>query len=229
MASRLIVWGGITVASLTVSAAYTLYKFLHDEELGEISIWGLTNSGKTTFINRLAGESVSGEKQQTTHEKIVDIPDSITIGDKKYKVGSLKDSPGSTDRVQRWIDSIKEMESVTILYMVNLSSLGVDKHDEYYLSVEKVVKDCAEVIYSNGKTSSQSLHLVLTHVDKSEWKDIQPAYLVDTILSESENIKRLHGFIEKKGIRSHIYAANLLDDASFDSLKDSVFKDIVHA
>lgn len=209
---------GIVIAAAG-TAAYkafaTTKENIPDKDLGKFAIWGLPNTGKSTFIGHLLRKPSSEVKEATTARTIyTDIP-SITLNARTYRIREIADMPGTQDRLNDWLKMVKSHDH--LFYLFDLSRLG----DNQYITKTRnhIARTCDML---RLQTTTKRLHIIASHVDQSEFSKID-ATQVNNELQNHPDFRRQ---IEPIGnVAGYVYAANLLDESSFNRLLESIVKD----
>eukprot|EP01032_Pedospumella_encystans_P008637 gene8637-10228_t len=119
-----------------------------------------------------------------------------------YKVAKVVDIPGTQDRFSDFLSYVKSFEHA--FYLVNLAKLK----DAHYIA--RVRSDITKTIEALKASTSKRLNIIGTHVDESEWKNIQ-ASEVNNVLQEDEIFRALYESTTE--VAGYVYVANLTDDA----------------
>lgn len=230
--------GGIAVAA-AITAGTTIYKkFSSDDEqpvmpeneiesLGSFAIWGRPDSGKTTFVYRIQQKDIPKEKEATSSRREFRDIKPISIRENKFKIDEITDLPGTIDRKRTWVDLVKNKKHV--FYLVNLARLS----DKKYLSeVKNDLKITTEAI-SALKTDMKPIHIIGTHIDESDFKNILDADVNNKLQENSEiraileSIKYLGDELKNSdGIKGFLYSVNLTELPSFNKLIENIINDI---
>lgn len=182
------------------------------KNIGSIALWGVPNSGKSTFVKRLLGEAPSEEKIQTSSIKkypnLEFESDGIT-----YIIESIYDMPGVETRKEEWLEHVKK--SKNSIYLVNLEKL-FDERDNYSRTVRQHLKELKDALTKGG---SKNLIIVGTHLDKTKFSSSnEPNNLIQNS-PQFELIREIFHSV-------WFYSVNLLDDHSCIDLIKSIVGDI---
>ena len=187
------------------------------KSLGSFVIWGRPNTGKTTFIARLRGVEVNAEKKEaTTSKKVYKNVEIGNIEGGLFKVSEIVDMPGSMDRLDDWLDQVVSKKHV--FYLIDLSRL---KERTYLTSVKSDVSCTVKKLNESNKNNKR-INIIATHVDLSDWKDIDIAD-VNNLIQEDVDIRYI--FESTKGVSGYVYSSNLIDESSFNKLMQSIVDD----
>ncbi|MYM65702.1 hypothetical protein GTP45_02495 [Pseudoduganella sp. FT55W] len=214
------------ILGIAGGTAYTIYKKLKSPppvvkdlaptSVGKFAIWGLPNSGKTTFINQLLNREPSGQKEATTAKTVYSSIPKVEIDGRSYRIESITDMPGTRDRLSDWLEMVQSHQH--IFYLVNLARKN---EREYMAGVRHDLSKTVEAL-ANSSTSSKRLNIIASHVDESFLKDISTAE-VNNHLQDDEEFRRV--FESMEGVKGYVYTANLIDRSSFQRLLESILKD----
>lgn len=183
--------------------------------LGRITIWGRPNAGKSTFVNRLVRKYDPSVPKEVTTSKTVyrDVP--LSIGSACYTITEIVDMPGTIDRRDDWLESVKTHDHA--FYLLNLS-----RQDKGYLAqVRNDLEGAVGALRASPKQVKR-LHIVASHIDKSAFKDVDAAQINNRLQSD-DDFRQLYQSMD--GVGGYVYAANLTDDASYRQLIESIVQD----
>lgn len=184
--------------------------------LGSFVIWGRPNSGKTTFISQLRGESVHlAEKKATTSRTTYKDIKLGLAGD--LVVESIVDMPGTDDRLDDWRELVAKADHV--FYLFNISRAD---DSGYVAAVRTDLKATIEALSKSSK-GRKRINIITSHVDQSKWKNVDAAQ-VNNMLQEDPVIRRLYESME--GVQGYFYSANLTNSTSFKRLLQSIVDDL---
>ena len=235
------------------TAGYKIYQSYFNDviSLNEFSLWGLPNSGKTTFIKRLLELKVDGEvKEQTTSKNVIEDIPIKEIDGKKYKIERIIDLPGTKDRLDCWIDNA--LKNKNSYFLINLCSLEDKNSSEYYMRLMSVFETLKKRVNDKSKELSKGsfkLNLIYTHIDKSE-SEFNAAQVTNELMDRDicrkvyeyfqEDIESIkdgkdgqsgEGSEGSEGsenkIKVKVYAVNLLNSASSAKLIKDLIKDAI--
>eukprot|EP01034_Spumella_vulgaris_P025165 gene25165-31592_t len=199
-------------------AAYKRYKKNAQEEkikevekrknLSRFIVWGRPDTGKTTFVRGLRiGKGMGRKKEGTTGANVYEDVMITSLEGGPYKVAKVVDIPGTQDRFSDFLSYVKSFEHA--FYLVNLAKLK----DAHYIA--RVRSDITKTIEALKASTSKRLNIIGTHVDESEWKNIQ-ASEVNNVLQEDEIFRALYESTTE--VAGYVYVANLTDDTVKPSL-----------
>lgn len=187
------------------------------KSLGKFAIWGRPNAGKTTFIRRLLGKSITSQKEATTaRDPYTSIP-IVEVSGRKYQINEISDMPGTTDRKQSWLELVQSHQHV--FYMINLALAS--NNADYRAAVRSDLKETVSALQKSEKKVKR-LNIIASHIDMTALKDIDPAEITNRLQSDDE-FCLLYESIE--GVAGYVYAVNLIDETSFNRLLESIIKD----
>lgn len=221
---------GIAAAA---TAGYKIYQSYFNDDvtsLNEFSLWGLPNSGKTTFIKRLLELKVDGEvKEQTTSKNVIEDIPIKEIDGKKYKIERIIDLPGTKDRLDCWIDNA--LKNKNSYFLINLCSLEDKNSSEYYMRLMSVFETLKKRVNDKSKELSKGsfkLNVIYTHIDKSEsgFSDAQ----VTNELMDRDICRKVYEYFQEDGennFKVKVYAVNLLNGDSSAKLIEDLIKDAI--
>jgi ribosome biogenesis GTPase A len=211
------------VAGATAYAAYKKYASGHNSSVpsaisvGKFAIWGLPNSGKSTFISQLLRKPhAHGHKEATTAKTVYSTIPLVQIGTRQFRIESIVDMPGTRDRLADWLELVNSHQHV--FYLINLAR----KNDrEYMAGVRYDLSKTVDALKTSTKTLKR-LNIIASHVDESFLNDISIAE-VNNHLQEDNDFQRVFESID--GVAGYVYTANLTDKDSFKRLLESILKD----
>jgi hypothetical protein len=237
------------IGAVAVGAAwYAIYRRNVTTSLGSFIVWGMPNTGKTTFVAGLrtpsnaadgtnnvgggADNPVERKKEATTSRTVyTDVRiDGLKGG--PYVVKRIVDMPGTNDRQDDWLKDVKELDHA--FYLVDLSRVddpgywaAVNTHIEATIRSLEGSNSESESGGSSRKSekASKRLNIIGSHLDMSKWKDVD-ASQVNNILQEDDCFMLLFDSIRKGKVASYVYAANLTNRDSFKQLLQSIANDI---
>ena len=193
--------------------------------LGGVAVWGQPDTGKTTFISRLRGNTPGDEKTQTTSRKMYKNIEGQTSEDFCYRIDELVDIPGSRDRLNDWLKEVGDKSN--IFYVVDLSKLN----DNAYRSkvnfdigktIEKIEADF--IAGGRGDAHIKKVSIIGTHLDKSPWAAVA-ACDANNVIADSDQMRSIYdAFGEVKGV---IYSVNLMDNKSANQLIQDIINDCI--
>lgn len=216
--------GGAAAILTGVGAA--IYKYCWEDEsnaaattvsLKRFAIWGRPDVGKTTFIARLRGRPVdAGRKEASTSRQVYkDIPP-ISLDEKSYLIDEIVDMPGNKDRFADWLKLVSEYEHV--FYLVNLARTG---DTDYQAGVRYDLKETMEELRRCQK-DDKKLHIIVSHIDESHLKNVNPNE-INNALHQDEVVRQFYEQVH--GVKSYLYAANLVNEENFRQLIQSIVRD----
>lgn len=182
------------------------------KNIGAIALWGVPNSGKSTFIKRLLGKSPDEQKIQTSFTKkypnLEFESDGIT-----YSIESIYDMPGVETRKSEWLEHVNKARNS--IYLINLEKF-FDEKDSYSRTVKQHLKELKEAL---DKNKPKNLIVVGTHLDKTKFSSSnEPNNLIQQSI-QFELIREIFHSV-------WFYSVNLLDDNSCIDLIKSIVGDI---
>lgn len=181
--------------------------------LKRFAIWGRPNAGKSTFVSSLMGQPICAEVKVATTTKTVHRNIPLLHG--KFRIEEIADMPGTTDRLEDWLELVRSHEH--IFYLINFSNVD----PAYLANVRADLKSTVEAM-KEPTTLTKRLHIIASHVDKSVLKDVDPAEM-NNVLMEDVGFRRLRE--TATGVSGYVYAANLTDTDSFKRLLASIIGD----
>ena len=221
---------GIAAAA---TAGYKIYQSYFNDDvtsLNEFSLWGLPNSGKTTFIKRLLELEVDGEvKEQTTSKNVIEDIPIKEIGGKKYKIERIIDLPGTKDRLECWIDNA--LKNKNSYFLINLCSLEDKNSSEYYIRLMSVFETLKKRVNDKSKELSKGnfkLNIIYTHIDKSE-SEFNAAQVTNELM-DRDICRKVYEYFQEDGennFKVKVYAVNLLNGDSSAKLIEDLIKDAI--
>lgn len=224
----------VAVVSAVSSGVYAAYKYYADDDepkkepedevvnLGRFALWGHPNVGKTTFIEQLLGNPITPEKIQTTGQVLHENISIELVNGKKYIIKEVIDMPGAYDRLRDWLQQAVECDNV--FYLIDLSRwCDHEDSEEYIVGVNLDIDSTIETII-NSKGKKNRINVVFSHLDRSSWKSVSPAQVVNLLHRES-NVRMLYEKINNSEIAGYIYAANLTDNNNFKILLRDIVGD----
>jgi len=182
------------------------------KNIGAIALWGVPNSGKSTFVKRLLGKAPDEQKIQTTN--ITPYPNlEFDSNGRNYKIEVIYDMPGVVSRKSEWLNHVKKAKNS--IYLVNLEKFFVPG-DEYRREVRQHLKELKEVL---GESGVENLIVVGTHLDKTTFSDSVES---NNLIQQS---REFHAILE---VFQSIwfYSVNLMDGDSCRKLISSIVGDI---
>lgn len=190
--------------------------------LGTFVIWGRPNVGKTTFIARLRGETPSPEAKTATTAKTIytNIPLGRVIG-KPVVIEKIIDMPGTEDRLNDWLEMATQKKN-HVFYMVDLSRIT---QKNYAAAISKDLTATVKAMNNLAEKERKRIHILCTHVDESDWKDLQDDADVGNKIQSDENIRYIYESLDENGVAGYFYYANLTNNASFQRLIQSIVND----
>lgn len=186
--------------------------------LQSIAIWGRPNVGKTTFISHLMKKPFSEEKIQTASKKTYKEIPPFYVDGKLYCFDQIIDMPGNVDRLDEWL--IQSQKNKHVFYIFNIEKLG-DK--AYMRNVSSDIGKTMEAMEKENITGAK-LHVIASHVDKSNFKDCDQANIINEIMN-SDEVRRIYEKL-KGSLKGYFYGVNLTSSTDFDNLLSNIVKDI---
>lgn len=222
---QFIIAGGVVAV---VAAGTAVYKYFNSDSdstqskeeppvsVGRFAIWGRPNVGKTTFINRLLGGVCNPNQKHATTSKITykDIP-VVEVGNRKFRIEEISDLPGTKDRLNNWIELVKTHDHV--FYLIDISRVD----SEYMAAVRADLKATVESLKESIRRHKR-INIIATHIDKSKFKDEDPANVNNVVQREADFCK-IYESIE--GVAGYVYSVNLINTESYKRLLESIIRD----
>jgi GTPase Era involved in 16S rRNA processing len=221
-----VIIGAAAAAVAVGKVVHTAYQRFSKKEktLGTFIVWGLPDTGKSTFISIVLGKphAPRSAKEATTSAKVY--KDEIIRGLEQgpQKVEKITDLPGTNDRLGYWLQEVKDkevQETKNVFYLVNLARF---REPTYMSSVRFHIKKTLEAMASN--TSTKRLNIIGTHLDQSEWKGVA-SEKVNNELQGDDAFRELYESTNQ--VAGYVYAANLTDQSSAKNLLQSITNDIL--
>jgi GTPase Era involved in 16S rRNA processing len=220
-------WPLVVIAAF--SAAKIAYDYFKDDDkgktsdtpptilLGNFAVWGRPNSGKTTFINQLLEKTVdpATKTATTSQSKYSKIPPK-TVDEKIFRISEIIDMPGTKDRLDDWLKLVASQDHV--FYIVNLRRIA---DSDYQSEMRSDLAATVDALRASSKAKKR-IHMIASHVDESQWKDIDPAE-VNNKLQENQHFRMQYESME--GVAGYVYAADLTNQDSFMRLQESIIRD----
>lgn len=200
-----------------------LYKYFSNEDeksqsgkkeridIGSIALWGVPNSGKSTFVKRLLGENPSEKKIQTMNVEVhknLEFESNGTI----YNIELIRDMPGVDTRKSDWLKHVEK--SKNSIYLINLERLFVEQD---YL--RKVLSHLRELREALAIDENKNLMIIGTHLDKTEFSQSEES---NNLIQQTDHFDRVREVFHSVWF----YSVNLLDDCSCRNLIQSIVSDI---
>lgn len=188
-----------------------------DKSLKSFVIWGRPDSGKTTFITRLLGNEPTDIKEATDSKKIYKNIPLEYLASGPFFIEEIFDMPGNSDRRTDWLEMVVNKEHV--FYLINLSRIG---DAAYHAAVKYDIEGTVDALEKSEKQHKR-INFIATHLDKSQWKDIDKA----SVNNEISRDKVIRLFSESRnGVKGCLYSVNLLDKLDFRKLMQDIVNDI---
>lgn len=209
-----------------VGAGTAVYKYFSDDDtpikevkptsLGMVALWGVPNSGKTTFVKRLLKHTLGGESVQTSSMQLhTDVE--ITSNGREYVIEKIYDMPGVESRKQTWLEQVGDAR--TSIYLINLQDyFDPSKKSNYQQKVKQHLKELKEVL---SKKAEVNLVIIGTHLDVTEFNGLDK---VNNLVQESADFELIMAPFQD--LKMKFYSVNLFCDSSYESLIKDVVGDI---
>ena len=138
-----------------------------ERNIGDVALWGVPDSGKSTFVAQLRSEPLSPQKEQTrSANKYTDVV--VKANGQRFTIAKIVDMPGTEIRKGDWLKLASTARHS--IYLVNLSEYFGGNID-YVAAVNQHLKDLRGVFDSGNKDCS-SLIILGTHLDKSRFSNV---------------------------------------------------------
>lgn len=218
-------WQIVLAVGGVVAAAVIKYVMTDDEVSGErpvtttknigpIALWGVPNSGKSTFVKRLLGEAPDEIKVQTSHIKR-HLNLEFNSAGINYKIEKIYDMPGVDSRKSEWLSHVKDSE--TSIYLINLKQY-FEKGGAYQKVVKQHLKELKTALVEN---EAINLIVIGTHLDESAFCGSNEP---DNAIQQTEEFEVVMASLQ--GLTIWFYSVNLLDDSSCRRLIENIVGDI---